>query len=568
LDGCKIDRKTWQLFAIFGVNFSVTLCEILKKFNYLMKVLKFLTVCLLSGIVLDPTILSAQQPQTSNPESVQINNDPIVEIMDSLVMLNNVIRFNSINTIDESQGIRADVPYYSDEIYAQRISKIYSPIPLTYNEEVKKYIELYAYKRKSLTGRMLGLSNLYFPMYEEILDKEGLPLEFKYLSVVESALNPVAVSKMGATGLWQFMFNTGKMYNLKNNSYIDERRDPVKSTYAACQYFKDMYAIYGDWLLVIAAYNCGPGNVNKAIRRSGGKTSFWEIAKFLPAETRGYVPAFIAVTYVMNYASEHNIFAVQPAFNYFEVDTIAIDRSLSLRKISDVTGLPPDVIAYLNPVYKRGVIPDTEFPNVLRLPASAVPAFLAAESTIYDPLQTPVVFASASKGIIIDDDADAGSSGSFKIEKKKVKKIYTVKSGDNLSMVSGKLKCSVSELKKWNHLKSDMIRKGQQLSYFKTVQIKIPVEPPVEVATVSTVKNEINQDIADSSATSANNTERKNESQIKTEFVYHKVEKGDTLWNIAKRYEGVTVDQIIEMNRITNINSLVPGMRIKVKVNG
>ena len=155
------------------------------------------------------------------------------------------------------------------------------------------------------------------------------------MAIVESALNPVAVSRMGATGLWQFMYNTGKMYNLTINSFIDERRDPIKSTYAACKYFKDMYAIYGDWLLVIASYNCGPGNVNKAIRRAGGKKDFWAISKYLPAETRGYVPAFIAVTYVMNHSSEHNIFAVEPAFNYFEVDTLAIDKQISLKKIAE-----------------------------------------------------------------------------------------------------------------------------------------------------------------------------------------------------------------------------------------
>jgi membrane-bound lytic murein transglycosylase D len=310
-----------------------------------MNSLKCLCLCFFlcaSGII---NSVQSQSVPVSNPVTdTKLVNDPIIELLDSLVMLNNIIRFNSISNNETGITSIKDVPNYSDEIYEQRIGKIYSPIPLVYNEEVKKYIDLYAFKRRGLTSRVMGLSELYFPLFEEILDKEGLPMEFKYLSIVESALNPIAVSKMGATGLWQFMYNTGKMYNLKIDSYYDERMDPIKATHAACRYFKNMYDIYGDWLLVIAAYNCGPGNVNKAIRRSGGKTNFWEIAKFLPAETRGYVPAFIAVTYVMNYASEHQIFPVQPAYNYFEVDTLAVDKSVSLKKISAAVNFPLDVI--------------------------------------------------------------------------------------------------------------------------------------------------------------------------------------------------------------------------------
>ncbi len=304
---------------------------------------------LLTIAILLPTIGWSQQ---SNPLPA---NDPIVEALDSLVKLNNVLRFNSSNAKAVNSSDRS-APVYSEEVYKARMARMSSPIPMVYNDQVRNYIDLYAYKMRGHTSRVLGLSELYFPLFEEALDKEGLPMELKYLAIVESALNPIAVSRAGATGLWQFMYNTGKGYNLTINSFIDERRDPIKSTYAACKYFKDMYAIYGDWLLVIASYNCGPGNVNKAIRRAGGKTNFWEISQYLPAETRGYVPAFIAVTYVMNHSSEHNIFAVQPAFNYFEVDTLAIEKQISLKKISETIGLPYDVITYLNPVYKSGII--------------------------------------------------------------------------------------------------------------------------------------------------------------------------------------------------------------------
>jgi membrane-bound lytic murein transglycosylase D len=332
-----------------------------------------------------------------------------------------------------------------------------------------------------------------------------------------------------------------------------------------------MYDIYGDWLLVIAAYNCGPGNVNKAIRRSGGKTNFWEIAKFLPAETRGYVQAFIAVTYVMNYASEHQIFPVQPAYNYFEVDTLAVDKSVSLKKVAAAVNLPLDVIKYLNPVYKRGIIPQTDNSNVLRLPASSIPDFLAAEATLYDQTVTAPSLASSSSGFngLKSSQAEV-VNGPYKIENKRVKKIYTIRSGDNLSTLASRFSCSVTDLKSWNKLNSNVISAGRQLSYYTTVQVKVPV-PVVE----TNVSEQIAGNEVPTTGTGDETLKLTSVSQSKKQvspanpdFVYHVVEKGDTLWNIAKRYEGATVEQIMEINKITNSGSLVPGTKIKVKING
>jgi len=538
-----------------------------------MKLLKYLYLVAIA-LILNLCQVTAQQETTTVEELVK--NDPIVEMLDSLVTLNNVLRFNSQNIYGSgvTTGVSA-VPVYSDEIYAQRMAKLYSPIPLVFNDEVKRYIDLYAYKRRSLTSRVMGLSNLYFPLFEEVLDKEGLPLEFKYLAVVESALNPVAVSKMGATGLWQFMYNTGKMYDLKINSYYDERRDPIKSSYAACRYFKDMYAIYGDWLLVIAAYNCGPGNVNKAIKRAGGQKDFWAISKYLPAETRGYVPAFIAVTYVMSYSSEHQIFPIAPAFNYFEVDTVAIDRSLTFRKIAEAIDLPIDVISFLNPIYKKGIIPDTEHSNYLRLPASKISAFIAAESTIYDPIPapSPVLLASNNSGEEKDVSVNTSQSNDddFKLVKKKVKKNYIVRSGDNLSLLAKRFNCTVSDLRSWNKLSSNSILKGQKLAYYTTVTVKVPV--PEKVATT----NQNNSSDSAKASDTANQTDLAVTTTTTTttasiaanqEIVYHMVQKGDTLWNIAQRYEGATVEQIMKINKIQSSKNLIPGTKLKVKVSG
>ncbi len=543
--------------------------------------IKILCLITLLGITLSFPTFAQQNETVSNESSFQ--NDPIVEMLDSLITLNNVIRFNSQNAFgDGITSPSSESPQYSDEIYAQRMAKIYSPIPLVYNDQVKKYIDLYAYHRTTLTSRVLGLSNLYFPLFEEILDKEGLPLEFKYLSVVESALNPVAVSKAGATGLWQFMYNTGKLYNLKINSYYDERRDPVKASYAACKYFKDMYAIYGDWLLVIAAYNCGPGNVNKAIKRSGGKTDFWSISKYLPAETRGYVPAFIAVTYVMNYSNEHHIFPVAPAYNYFEVDTVAIDGGISLRKIAEAIDLPIDVITYLNPIYKRGVIPDTENSNYLRLPSNKVGAFIATEQTLFDPVAPPtepqITLVSEISNSLEANNASARESGSeksadgnYNIVKKRVRKNYVVRSGDNLSALSKKFDCSLADLKSWNKLKSNSIMKGQQISYYTQVTIKVPVpQTDLTAKTDSGANQQAIKANASTDSTKDISVSQANTSPAtdQTKIIYHMVQKGDTLWNIAQRYEGVTVEQIMKINSINNITNLKPGTKLKVKVNG
>ncbi|HNP47585.1 MAG TPA: lytic transglycosylase domain-containing protein, partial [Bacteroidia bacterium] len=374
---------------------------------------QLLAASLLGSVMLCCSLQVVAQDENPVLEQALANGsyDPIAATLDSLVNLNYIARLNgsASGTESVSNFQPSEIPSYADDIYRKRIEKIQTPIPLAYNSQVQEYINMYAMRKRGLTERVMGLANLYFPLYEQIFDQQGLPLEFKYLSIVESALNPTAVSRVGATGLWQFMLSTGKLYKLKVNSYLDERRDPVKSTMAAAQYFKDMYSIYNDWLLVIAAYNCGAGNVNRAIARSGGKKTFWEISPYLPRETRGYVPAFIAVTYLMNYSSEHNLTSVPPMISYFEADTVMVDRKMQLKDIADAINVPVELLSYLNPMYKKGVIPDGDEPMTLRLPTNKINTYIASIDNIYQQQESMTMASIAASGNQ-EDESDENAS--------------------------------------------------------------------------------------------------------------------------------------------------------------
>ncbi len=548
-----------------------------------------------------PLLAQSPNPPISTTSTSVETYDPIVAALDSLVTLNHVVRYNGLeaNCFDSPNGKCTTGPSFSDQVYADRINKINSPIPLSFNPYVKGFIDLYANRKRGLTQRAMGLSNLYFPMYEEVMDREGIPLEFKYLSIVESALNPIAVSRVGATGLWQFMYNTGVMYDLKVNSFTDDRRDPYKATVAACQYFKDMYKIYGDWLLVIASYNCGAGNVNKAIKRSGGKTNFWEIMPYLPAETRGYVPAFIAVTYVMNYSREHNLYPIAPAYSYFEVDTIHVNDQVSFSALSNQLDLPLDVISFLNPIYKRNQIPGNNAYS-LRLPSKYISQFMAKEGEIYTQSNSgpkPILPDYYNRKSANDDllaDSESGDSGiKYATSTKRVKKTHIVKRGETLASIADRYDCSTKELKKTNRLRSTKVKSGQRLQVFAYVKTKTLVKSSIAsssakkdsglTASMSTKKDSGQTTIVDAKAKSDSTqeivkdaddtTQQTTASTIKPstkdrsqKYIYHLVQPGDTLWNIAKRYEGLTVEMIKDMNNLHNAN-LKPGTRLKVIIN-
>ncbi len=344
-----------------------------------------------------------------------------------------------------------DVPVFTDSAYAYRLSLLETEIPLEYNKHVRSYIDLYAVRKRKLVSKVLATSKYYFPIFEEVFDRENIPLEMKYLAVIESALNQNAVSPVGATGMWQFMAPTGRIYGLRTDNSIDERRDIIRSTEAAVKYFKNSYRIYGDWLLVIASYNCGPGNVNKAIRRSGGKRTFWEIMPYLPKETRGYVPAFIAATYVMNYAAEHNLYPTEEEM-YYHMDTVMVDNKVSIEQLALALNVTPSEIKAWNPSLKRGYIPFSNNKVVLSLPyAHAVKVAELNNDTNFRNQST---------------EALTALNKQIESDKRAVGKInYKVKSGESLSKIAKKHDVSLADLKKWNKgkIRNNKVSKGQKL---------------------------------------------------------------------------------------------------------
>ena len=377
------------------------------------------------------------------------SDNPIVASFDSL-LLSNLSFSDALFSYDSAIEVSTP-PVFSDSVYEARIQHLdtKTPIDLVYNAYVKQYINVYTKQRRQQMSRMMGLAAYYFPVFEEILDQFNLPLELKYLALVESALNPKAKSWAGATGLWQFMYNTGKEYNLKVSSYVDERMDPYRATVAACEFFEKSYSVYGDWSLVLASYNSGRGNVNKAIRRSGGKKNYWQIRRFLPKETRSYVPAFIAVCYAMNYASDHKISSEKPRVLFREVDTIEVKHQIDFEYLSSSLDISLDELEFLNPAYKINVIPKVDGRTYhLVLPIDKMGVFVANEKEIY--------------AHFIKLDAEKRKDYP-KYSEQDERVVHRVKSGEYLGKIARRYGCSVKKIQQWNNLKNDNIRVGQRL---------------------------------------------------------------------------------------------------------
>lgn len=437
----------------------------------------------------------------------------------------------------------------SDSVYLLRLDSIQSAIPLSFNDIVRNYIELYAVRKRFQVANMLGLAEYYFPIFEEALDAECMPLELKYLPVIESALNPRALSRAGACGLWQFMYATGKMYKLEINSFVDERRDPYVATKAAVRYLNDLYGIYEDWILVIAAYNCGPGNVNKAIRRSGGKKNYWDIYYNLPRETRGYVPAFIAANYVFHYHKEHGIFPLEPSLPPM-CDSIMVSDGLHFEQIAAKLDLSVEQLRDLNPQYRADVIPAGYGKSyALRMPYDHVNNFIDCQDSI---------FACNRSKYFNDSDRTADPKARIKVhahtlgQEGRARMVYTVKSGDVPGAIAMKFNVRLADLKYWNNLNKKMtIRPGQKLVVY------------VPEKKVAQYKNKANYTGKVNNTASAPKVET-----VDGEFVYYTVRKGENLWTIAKKYPGVSNRDIMKWNGLTDadVKGIKPGQKLKIKI--
>lgn len=554
----------------------------MNKFKYILGLVLALSV---NFVWASKSTLKGNHRLAGDTSIVVLDDDPIAAMLDSLKNLKyfqfeqNVISDISQNTHNYD---KETVPVFDDVVYERRMAKLdaKSPFKLDYNPLVRSYIDMYTIRKRYLVSRMLGLAQFYFPIFEERLDKYNMPLELKYLAIVESAMNPNAVSPVGATGLWQFMYGTGKMFGLNVTSYVDDRKDPYKATEAACQYFQFLYNMFHDWQLVLAAYNSGPGNVNKAIRRSGGRTNFWEIKPFLPKETQGYVPAFIAVAYVMNHTKEHNLYPISPKTTYYQVDTVKTREQVSFRQISEVLGVPMEDLDYLNPMYKHRIIPNSDQGNTLVLPIDKIGAFVTNESAVYayktdqEKLKDEMAFM-ARKTVYKD-----------------VLKVHKVRKGESLGSIARKYDCTTAQLKKWNHLKSSKVPPGKRLNvYIKVASYEEPLladkskkadnkDNSVENSTVKnesdtakvTEKSTAGNEDSNKKELAVNNSVEKQESagnasrKAAPKVVYYKVQKGDTLWRIAQKYEGVSVNDLRAWNKLKGNQSLKAGTKIKVNL--
>ena len=355
-------------------------------------------------------------------------------------------------TADDSCNATGENPQFTEEEYISRLSRLPNVIEMPYNKEVRRYIDQYCERMRRSISIFLGAGNFYIPLFEEALESYQLPLELKYLPIIESALNPKATSRVGAAGLWQFMIATGKQYGLEVTSLVDERRDPIKSSYAAARYLKDLYDMFGDWTLVIASYNCGPNNTLKAITRAGGVKDYWKIYPYLPAETRGYVPAFIAANYVMNYYCQHNICPLETNLPQ-SADTLNVTRNVYMEQIVDLCGVSMDEVKALNPQYRTNLIPGESRPCTIKLPSSAVAAFLTAGDSIY----THRIGELAKNRKVVEVDESKVSSSS------KGSRTVTVRKGDTLGSIAQRNRTTVTKIKRLNGLKNNNIRVGQKL---------------------------------------------------------------------------------------------------------
>lgn len=488
-------------------------------------------------------------------DTIIIRSDPdaekIAADLDSLIsswyvkmaLLNNPSQFS-----DDTAGVQ-----YPDSVYTGRLDRLKSIIRLPYNSIIRNHIHVYTIKQRDKFSAVLGLKDYYFPMIEDIFDSYGIPVELKYMAVIESALNPNAVSRAGATGLWQFMYSTGRFYGLTINSVVDDRRDPVKSTHAAARYMKDLYSIYNDWILVIAAYNCGPGNVNKAIRRSGNKKDYWDIYYRLPRETRGYIPMYVAAAYGINYYAQHNI---KPLLINIPLatDTIMVNKDIHLAQISEVMKLPYGELRALNPQYRTGLVPGSAKPLPLTLPMSHLGDFIDLNDTIRN--YKPEVYLNSTTRLV---DPTRSTAVTPDI-KGKTKLIYTVKEGDNLGYISEWYRVGLSDLRYWNNVYRNTIYIGQKLAVYVD-PAKSEYFSKINSMSFAEKQASIGKAVPANTMTASG----KVATETDGDYITYTVRQGDTIWDIVKMFDNVTTTDVLSLNNLSNPDKIQVGQKLKIK---
>lgn len=467
-------------------------------------------------------------------------DDPIAAMLDSMATNKILDKLYSKPNIQKNKFHYApdSIPVCDEFVYENRLAKLdaVSPFDLQYNPSVKAYIELYTMRRRGQLSKLLGLSQLYYPLFEEILDKYNMPLELKHLAVIESALNPTARSRAGAVGLWQFMYPTAKLYNININSYIDERSDPYKATVAAAEYMQFLYSMFKDWQMVLAAYNAGPGTINRAIRRSGGKQTYWEIRPYLPLETQSYVPAFIGANYAMTYYAEHNVYPALPQKNYFELDTVVVKEPLTFEQLAQVLDISVEEIQYFNPVYKKKIIPSGG--NVLTLPKTTIGKFVTNEEEIYAMLRKQA----EEQKLITQAPV------------KEIQVSHVVRKGENLSAVARKYGVTVADIKTWNLIGKKGLKPGRRLVIYKQEKIAPASSTNAETKTADV-------QVADNTKTTENKQLAENHPVLRPSV--YVVRKGDTFYKIALDF-GLSVEDLQQLNGLKKNASLQVGQKLKV----
>ena len=480
------------------------------------------------------------------------SSDRIARDLDNLVSTW-YVKIAIKNNFQEYQGDTIPLQC-TDSVYKDRLRRINSIISLPFNNIIRNHIEVYTIRQREKFSAVLGLKDYYFPMIEDVFDSYGLPTELKYMAVIESALNPGVVNgHSGATGLWQFMYSTGRMYGLTINSIVDERRDPVKATHAAARYLKDLYQIYNDWFLVIAAYNCGPGNVNKAIKRSGNQKDYWAIYYRLPRETRGYLPQYIAAVYAVTYYADHHIVPL-PLNIPVATDTIMVNKDIHLAQISEVMGIPLGELQALNPQYKTGLVPGSSKPQSLTLPMNHLGDFIDLNDTIrqYKPdvyLRKSTTIADPTRSTYITTDI-----------KGKTKLIYTVQDGDNIGFISEWYKVGLSDLRNWNNIYRNNIRVGQKLVVYVDPS-KSEYCSKINTMTFAEKQALIGKTVVSSSQPLATMSPDESDG----EYIIYTVRNGDTIWDIVKMYDNVTTTQVLSLNNISDPGKIKVGQKLKIR---